>query len=498
MKFFDTAVVTLVSWKWGDWAESWRREARVPHWGPSWGDWWKGGDIIFVATKEKNTLLEYKYQKFLTSWHWGNWQWKDKNWRSWKDSFFYVPIGTLIKDFETGKVLYQFLEDGEQNRILEGWRWGFGNIHFKDSVNQYPEFALYGEPSRYLKVSLELQLLGDVSLIGFPSVGKSSIINAFSNAKAEVAEYPFTTKIPNLGMIKYKNDSFCMIDIPWLIEKAEEWKWLGYDFLRHILKSKVWVFVEDTFSIEKGNVYSTLLFQIFSFIKEKFNENQELGEDLEDIEFYLLEDRKLEVVAHYKNKQPQTIMTKSMIFVVNKKDTYKQEDTLSLLKEEINKDISYFLETGNIYQKNLESIENNLYFVSVFTREGLDSLIEKIYQKYKEFIYQDFVQYNPVEVSSLKKNYIKNITEDELDFLYQNWYIENKSPKVWEVCDDVFAYYVNILPWWNQQAEDWFWSKMYQLGYVNYFIREGINSGDVLKIKSPFYDKEDKYLLFNV
>ena len=151
----------------------------------------------------------------------------------------------MIKDTATGKLLAQMEFDGEKKVLLQGGAGGFGNIHFKDSINQYPNFYLLGEPGQKKEITLELQLLADVALIGTPSVGKSSLINCMADVKAKVADYPFTTLIPNLGSVSVGDYRFNVIDIPGLIEGASKGKGLGNQFLRHILKAKIFALVTD-------------------------------------------------------------------------------------------------------------------------------------------------------------------------------------------------------------------------------------------------------------
>ena len=245
MQFYDEVEISIESWKWWNGLASGRRESWIPYWWPNGWDGGNGGSIIFQASKDESTLLDYKYKKIFKAKNWEDWRTKDQYWANAPDLTLIVPVETMVKHAETGKVLYHFTQDWETWKALA---WGIGgkwNIHFKDAVNQYPNFFLLWEPGQKLNLILELQLLGDVGLIWNPSVGKSSLINCAASTKAKVADYPFTTLVPNLWSVSVGDFKFNMVDIPGLIEWAAEGKWLWNDFLRHVLKARIFAMVMD-------------------------------------------------------------------------------------------------------------------------------------------------------------------------------------------------------------------------------------------------------------
>ena len=245
MRFYDEVTISVQSGKGGDGTVTWRREAGVAFWWPSGGDGGKGWSVILQAAKDENTLQTYRYKSVFKAkpGEWG--KSRDQYGANADDLILQVPVGTLIRDKETDEILYTFTKDQEQYVAVTWGEGGIGNIHFKDAVHQFPTFCLLGEPGNKKELVLELQLLADVALIGTPSVGKTSIINSISNTKAKVADYPFTTLIPNLWSITVQKTHFNMIDIPGLIKGAAEGKWLWNAFLRHILKARVFCMIGD-------------------------------------------------------------------------------------------------------------------------------------------------------------------------------------------------------------------------------------------------------------
>jgi GTP-binding protein len=195
-----------------------RREAGVPLGGPSGGNGGDGGSVVLRASKDENTLQSYRYKANFKAKPGEPGKSKDQYGANAENLVLTVPVGTIIRDKETDEILHAFAEDGEQWTAVYGGEGGVGNMHFKDSVHQYPNFCLLGEPGNKKEIVLELQLLADVALIGTPSVGKTSLINTISNTKAKVADYPFTTLVPNLGSVTVQDIHFNVIDIPGLIK----------------------------------------------------------------------------------------------------------------------------------------------------------------------------------------------------------------------------------------------------------------------------------------
>ncbi len=265
--------------------------------GPDGGDGGRAGHIIVKGNKQMWTLLHLKYRKHVLGTPGERGGSTLKTGANGKDDILEVPIGTIAKDFETGEVLFEIEFDGQEEILLEGGRGGQGNNHFKSSTNQSPRFAQPGDPKKEEWKILELKLLADVGLVGFPNAGKSTLLSVVSAAKPEIADYPFTTLVPNLGIVSYhENKSFVMADIPGIIEGAHEGKGLGTRFLRHIERNSVLLFMipADSKSIKKD--YKILLKELKLYNPELLDKSRVLAitkSDLLDAE--LLKEMKKEV-----------------------------------------------------------------------------------------------------------------------------------------------------------------------------------------------------------
>ncbi|GMB00640.1 GTPase ObgE [Pelosinus sp. IPA-1] len=249
--FIDRAKIEVISGNGGNGMSSWRREKFVPKGGPSGGDGGRGGDIILIVDANTNTLIDFRYKRKFVAANGVNGQTKNMHGQHAEPTYIKVPPGTLVKDAETGEVVADLTKVGQQAIIVKGGRGGRGNARFVNSVNRAPTFSENGAPGAGRILQLELKLLADVGLVGYPSVGKSSIISVVSAARPEVAAYHFTTLTPVLGVVSLdEGHSFVMADIPGLIEGANEGIGLGHDFLRHIERTKVILHVLDVSGIE--------------------------------------------------------------------------------------------------------------------------------------------------------------------------------------------------------------------------------------------------------
>ncbi len=254
--FVDTAKVNLKAGKGGDGAVSFRHEIYIPKGGPDGGDGGKGGDIVFRADKDTNTLLDFKFSPILTAEDGKNGSGTRSAGRSGKDLIVEVPIGTVVR--RDGKIIADLTHDQEEAIIAKGGDGGFGNTHFKSSTRQAPIIAEVGEPGEEFEAELELKLLADVGLVGLPNAGKSTFLSVVSNAKPEIADYPFTTITPNLGMAHIDERDLLIADIPGLIEGASEGKGLGHAFLRHVDRTAVLLHLIDVYNDDAGEAYQTI------------------------------------------------------------------------------------------------------------------------------------------------------------------------------------------------------------------------------------------------
>lgn len=243
--FVDRARITIKSGKGGDGAVTFRREPFVPQGGPDGGDGGDGGDIIFQADRNLRTLMDFKYKRKYEAEAGQNGMKKNRFGKDGQDLIIKVPMGTVIMDEASGTVMKDLTKDGESFVAAKGGRGGRGNVHFKNSVRQAPNFAEAGGAAKERNVVLELKLIADVGLVGFPNVGKSSLLAVSTSAQPKIANYHFTTIDPNLGVVQIYDTSFVMADIAGIIEGASEGLGMGFKFLKHIERTKVLIHVVD-------------------------------------------------------------------------------------------------------------------------------------------------------------------------------------------------------------------------------------------------------------
>ncbi len=269
----DNVKISIKSGDGGNGCVSFRREKYVPKGGPNGGDGGKGGDVIFKADNSLATLIDFKYMRIHKAQNGNHGMGGDKTGRNGDDVIIKVPCGSIIKDFSTGNILADLTENGEEYVAAKGGRGGKGNSHFATSTNQAPRTALPGIKGQELQIEIELKLIADVGLVGLPNAGKSTLISKISAAKPKIADYPFTTLQPNLGIVRYKDyQSFVVADIPGLIEGAHTGKGLGIRFLKHIERTKVLVFLLDATLIpykdDKKEDYEILINELSGYDKK--------------------------------------------------------------------------------------------------------------------------------------------------------------------------------------------------------------------------------------
>jgi len=325
--FVDYVKIFCRSGKGGAGSTHFLRDRNTAKGGPDGGDGGNGGHIIIKGNEQMWTLLHLKYQKHIFAEHGGIGSGNHKHGKDGENSYLEVPLGTICKDAETGEILFEITEDGEENIMVKGGMGGKGNSHFKSSTNQSPRYAQPGIDVMEGWFILELKVLADIGLVGFPNAGKSTLLSVVSAAKPEIANYPFTTLVPNLGIVSYRDHkSFIMADIPGIIEGAAEGKGLGLRFLRHIERN------------------STLLFMVPS--------------DANDIA------KEYKILLRELQKYNPELLDKDRILAVSKSDMLDEE-----LKEEIAKDLP----------KDLPSL-----FISSVAQEGLTELKDLIWKKLNE------------------------------------------------------------------------------------------------------------------
>ncbi len=332
--FIDRARIFVQSGKGGDGMSSFRHEKFVPKGGPNGGDGGQGGNVVLVADRNVNTLVDFRFRRLFKAKPGGKGEGSNKYGRNAEDLLITVPLGTIVKDEETGQVMADLSRDGQRAIVAKGGRGGRGNWHFRTSANRTPTFAERGEPGEERWLRLELKVLADVGLLGYPSVGKSSILRKVSAAQPEVAAYHFTTLNPILGVVNLPDHrSFVMADIPGLIDGASEGVGLGHDFLRHIERTKILIHVVDVSGIE----------------------GRDPIEDYEKINAEL---------AKYSEK----LARKRQVVAANKIDLLGDSDNLERLMD-------YMTAHG---------VE--VYPICAMTGEGMDKLLERVWTMLEEYV----------------------------------------------------------------------------------------------------------------
>lgn len=332
--FIDRARIFVQSGKGGDGMSSFRHEKFVPKGGPNGGDGGQGGNVVLVADRNVNTLVDFRFRRLFKAKPGGKGEGSNKYGRNAEDLLITVPLGTVVKDEETGQVMADLSRDGQRAIVAKGGRGGRGNWHFRTSANRTPTFAERGEPGEERWLRLELKVLADVGLLGYPSVGKSSILRKVSAAQPEVAAYHFTTLNPILGVVNLPDHrSFVMADIPGLIDGASEGVGLGHDFLRHIERTKILIHVVDVSGIE----------------------GRDPIEDYEKINAEL---------AKYSEK----LARKRQVVAANKIDLLGDSDNLERLMD-------YMTAHG---------VE--VYPICAMTGEGMDKLLERVWTMLEEYV----------------------------------------------------------------------------------------------------------------
>ncbi len=323
MKFIDYAEIEVAAGDGGPGCISFRREKYVSKGGPNGGDGGRGGDIIFIADSNMSTLLDFRYKKKYKAKNGEPGAGSLKHGKAAEPIIIKAPTGTLIKNLENNQIIADLSEGGQQVIVARGGRGGYGNDHFKSPVNQTPRTAEDGRPGQCLKLSLELKLLADVGLVGLPNAGKSTMLARLTEAKPKIADYPFTTLIPNLGIIKLRQFKSCvMADIPGIIEGASGGKGLGLQFLRHIQRTALIIYLID---IAEGNIEKTI---------------ELLKEELRSYDASLV-------------KRPYLV-------VINKIDLLNKEELKVISKNKKTDYILYSAATGQNEKELLNRIENEL------------------------------------------------------------------------------------------------------------------------------------------
>lgn len=298
MRFADYAKIYVTAGNGGAGSSHFRREKYIPKGGPDGGDGGKGGSIVLKGNVQLNTILDLRYKKFINAKPGVDGSKNKRTGADGPDIILEVPLGTVAFDADTRERIGEITEDDQQLVIAEGGQGGLGNWHFRSSTNQTPQFSQPGKPGEERVIELELKLIADVGLVGFPNAGKSTLLSALSEAKPKIADYPFTTLEPNLGVVKFADyRSFVMADIPGIIEEAHQGKGLGIQFLRHIERNNVLLFMVSA-ETDINYEYNALLNELKSYRPDLLDKPRVLAITKMDLK----QGFKLEEELHFKDE----------------------------------------------------------------------------------------------------------------------------------------------------------------------------------------------------
>ena len=420
MKFIDKVKISITAGKGGDGIVSFRKEAYVPKGGPYGGDGGNGGSIYFEATTHLSTLLELRYQRIYKAKSGENGMSKRMHGSSAEDLIIQVPIGTIITDHATGRILADLTYDKQRVVIAKGGRGGRGNARFATSRNPAPQICEKGEPGQSLEIVCELKLLADVGLVGFPSVGKSTFLSVVSKAKPEIADYHFTTIVPNLGVVSTKDHrSFVIADLPGLIKGASLGKGLGHQFLRHIERCRVIVHVIDMGS-EEG--------------RDPFEDYQIINKELGNYQYNLLD-------------RPQ-------IIIANKMDLPCAQENLEKFKQQLKQDVE-------------------IYPVCAYMQEGLDQPlyhIADLLERTNEVTFEEVGE---------QRSVIYRFEEETLEKGYE---IFNEGNGVYSVVGPKVERIVQMTSFSSDDAVKRFVQQIRNIGVDDALRKVGAKDGDTIKI----------------
>ena len=418
--FIDEVVVTVKAGNGGDGSAAFRREKYIQFGGPDGGDGGNGGSVIFVADPNINTLIDFKYKKVFKAENGENGQKKQMYGKTGADLIIKVPVGTQVRDVETGKLLLDMNVPGEPRLLLKGGRGGAGNVHFKSATRKTPKIAGKGREGAEIKVKLELKLLADIALVGYPSVGKSSFINRVSAANSKVGSYHFTTLEPKLGVVRLEEGkSFVIADIPGLIEGAHEGIGLGDKFLRHIERCKMIFHLVDVAEIEG---------------RDAIEDYEKINEEL--------------------RKFSEKLSNKKQIVLANKMD------------------LLWDMEKYDKFKAYVEAQGNEVYPISVILNEGIREVLFRSYDMLQK------IEREPLEEEVNVNEVLKEIKGESEDFVITQ---DEEGTYVIEgrILDEVLAKYVITM---DEDSIINFLHMMRSLGLEEAMRDAGIQDGDNVRI----------------
>lgn len=422
----DYAKIELQAGKGGDGAVAFRREKYEPTGGPAGGDGGDGASIYIKATNSLSTLEEYRYKNKYKAINGEDGMGKKRFGKKGEDLYLYVPVGTIVRESTSGKIIKDLKKNGEEFLIAKGGKGGKGNVHYKSSTRQAPRFAQKGKEGQKITISLELKILADVGLVGLPNVGKSTLISVISKAKPKIANYHFTTLDPNLGVVKIdKERSFIVADIPGLIEGANEGLGLGHDFLKHVQRCKILVHLVDISGFEGRDPIED--FELINKELKLFDEN---------------------------------LYNKYQIVALNKSD----------------------LDFNENYKKFEEKYSDKykIFRISAATTNGIKDLIDEVSTVLYNFKDEQYDLDEKVDETYLEEFYDKSIASDELNFEIEDGIYVCNGYRI-----DKLLEKVNLD---DYDSRMYFEKNLREMGVFEKFVEMGIQEGDSVAIGDIVFD----------
>lgn len=424
--FLDQAEIFVKAGKGGDGMVAFRREKYVPDGGPAGGDGGQGGDVIFKVDEGLHTLLDFRYNRHFKADNGENGMSKSMYGRGADDLYVRVPAGTLIRDANTNQLIADLTEEGQEVIVAKGGRGGRGNKRFATQNNPAPSIAENGEPGEERDLKLELRLLADVALVGYPSVGKSTLLSVISNAKPKIADYQFTTLSPNLGMVQLDHDrQFVVADMPGLIEGAAEGVGLGHDFLRHIERTNVILHVIDMAGMHGRDPFSDF-----------------------------------EVIMEELSSYNERILLRPMLIVANKMDEAAARENIEEFREQV-----------QAYYKERDLPVAEIIEVSAYQTSGIDTLLNKTYELVKT------VEYIPLEEE--KEESFVHITLPEAE---EDFYIRRLDTHLFEIYGDKIERLYAMTNTAHEESLQRFARQMRGMGIDEALREAGAQDGDIIQL----------------
>ena len=430
---------------------SFRREAHVPKGGPDGGDGGHGGNVVLVADASVSSLVDYRFKHHFKAKRGTHGKGSKMHGARGEDLILKVPVGTVVREYDeaskqAGEMIADLARDGESITVADGGMGGRGNTHFVTSTRRAPAFAELGEPAQEAWIELEMKLLADAALVGMPSAGKSSLISKMSAAKPKIADYPFTTLVPNLGVAVSGDDSFVIADVPGLIEGAHEGRGLGHEFLRHIERTALIVQVVDLTGDYEGR------------------------DPLEDYEAIK---RELELYAHELVERPR-------IVVANKSDVPGTDEAFQRLAERVRED-SIAAAGGNEFAES--TIDPKLYKVSALTGAGIDSLKGAIATKVRE-LREEAKRKEEEEVQ------YGQVWQHKRDARDKEFTVVEEEPGAFRVSGRQVERMVVQTDWENEEALMFLQHRLRRLGVEDALHEAGARNGDEIRISGRAFEYE--------